>query len=69
MVNVAPPLITLTKYEKRKERTQRRNAKIIQMYNDMYHHERKRIDDVEKEVAEFWEISVITLQNIIRKGV
>ena len=66
MVNVAPPLIT--QYEIRKKRTQRLHAKIIQMYNDMYHVERKRIDDVEKDVANFWEISIITLRKILSKG-
>ncbi len=65
MVNVAAP--PLTQYAIRKKRTLRLHAKIIQMYNDMYHVERKRIDDVEKEVADYWEISVITLRKILSK--
>jgi len=65
MVNTAVPI---TPQQTRKQRTIRRHAKIIQMYNDMYHIERKRIDDVEKDVADFWEISVITLRKILNKG-
>ena len=54
------------RYEARTERRKRRDEKIRSLYNRLYHEDRKRIDDVEKEVSEFWEISTVTVRKILR---
>lgn len=52
----------------RKRNTQKRYEKIRQMFRRLYHEERKRIDDVERDVTEHWGISYYTLNRILKEG-
>ena len=53
------------RYQLRVERRKKRDAKIRAHYNNLYHEERLRIDDVEKEVSEFWDLSIDTIRGIM----
>ncbi|WP_420582072.1 hypothetical protein [Reichenbachiella sp.] len=55
------------RYVNRIARRKKRNDKIRSMFNRLYHEERKRIDDVEEEVSEFWGLAVDTIRKIMRE--
>ncbi len=56
-----------SRYEERVERRKKRDAKVRAMFNNLYHVERLRIEDVEEQVADYWDLSVKTVRDIMRR--